>query len=264
MSEIINDATTTEAEAPQQDLTDGQVTDAGDAVATDAEVSDEDLFNYDEYASKNVRIKVDGQEVVVPLSEALAGYQRQADYTRKTQELSEQRKQLELGAALQEALNNDPFGTLQMLQKHYGMGNDVQAEEEDIYLDPVQKEIQELKSWKEQIEYERTLSEIQKEVQALSDKYGEDFDSDEVITKALAMGTSDLEGTFKLIQFDKIYAQKKVAEKEAAESKQRTEAKRSAQVVSGGTSSKPATTAPVESPKSVLDAWKLAEKSLGI
>ena len=42
-----------------------------------------------------VTIKVDGKEVQVPLSEVKAGYQRQADYTRKTMEVSEQRKAAE-------------------------------------------------------------------------------------------------------------------------------------------------------------------------
>lgn len=48
-----------------------------------------------------VTAKVDGEEVEVTLSEALAGYQRTADYTRKTTELSEQRSQFE--QAVQEA-----------------------------------------------------------------------------------------------------------------------------------------------------------------
>ena len=42
-----------------------------------------------------VTIKVDGQEIQVPLSELKNGYQRQADYTRKTMEVSEQRKAAE-------------------------------------------------------------------------------------------------------------------------------------------------------------------------
>jgi hypothetical protein len=46
-----------------------------------------DYFSWDEYADRNVKLNVAGEEVDVPLKEALAGYQRQADYTRKTQEL---------------------------------------------------------------------------------------------------------------------------------------------------------------------------------
>lgn len=42
-----------------------------------------------------VTVKIDGKEVEVKLSELKNGYQRQADYTRKTMEVSEQRKAAE-------------------------------------------------------------------------------------------------------------------------------------------------------------------------
>jgi hypothetical protein len=45
--------------------------------------------------SMKVRTKIDGQEVEVTLEEALKGYSRTQDYTRKTQELSERRKAFE-------------------------------------------------------------------------------------------------------------------------------------------------------------------------
>lgn len=38
------------------------------------------------------KVKIDGQEQEVPLAELLSGYQRQADYTRKTQKLAEQQR----------------------------------------------------------------------------------------------------------------------------------------------------------------------------
>jgi hypothetical protein len=40
-------------------------------------------------------VRVDGKEEQVPLSELLAGYSRTSDYTRKTQEVANQRKELE-------------------------------------------------------------------------------------------------------------------------------------------------------------------------
>ena len=40
-------------------------------------------------------VKVDGADVEVSLDELVSGYSRQSDYTKKTQELSEQRKQLD-------------------------------------------------------------------------------------------------------------------------------------------------------------------------
>lgn len=46
-------------------------------------------------APATYKVKVDGQEVDVPIEELLSGYQRQADYTRKTQEVAAMRKQYE-------------------------------------------------------------------------------------------------------------------------------------------------------------------------
>lgn len=65
-----------QAETPEQEQTDGQ---AGKAPQNENEPEFE--------------VVVDGQKVKVKQSELLAGYQRQADYTKKTQELAEQRRQ---------------------------------------------------------------------------------------------------------------------------------------------------------------------------
>lgn len=46
-------------------------------------------------ATPRHRVKVDGKEEEVPLDELIAGYQRQSDYTRKTQEAAELRKAAE-------------------------------------------------------------------------------------------------------------------------------------------------------------------------
>ena len=43
-------------------------------------------------------VKVDGQDIEVSLDELVSGYSRQSDYTRKTQELAAERKQLEEAA----------------------------------------------------------------------------------------------------------------------------------------------------------------------
>lgn len=58
---------------------------------------DEDVEGeeYDEPESRTYTVKVDGQEVEVTEEELLAGYSRQSDYTRKTMELAEHRKQME-------------------------------------------------------------------------------------------------------------------------------------------------------------------------
>jgi hypothetical protein len=52
-------------------------------------------------------VKVAGEEIEVPLSELLQGYQRQSDYTRKTQSLAQQRAQIQQQAQLVQQLQSE-------------------------------------------------------------------------------------------------------------------------------------------------------------
>ena len=136
----MSDIEITDATDDQVTPVEGQVSESVDAEVETPEVEQE-LFDYTEVGDKFVKLQVDGEEVLVPVKEALAGYQRQADYTRKTQELSEQRKSIEYAAALQEALQNDPANTLRLLQEQYGV---VAEPEEDLWQDPTEKSLKEM------------------------------------------------------------------------------------------------------------------------
>jgi hypothetical protein len=61
------------------------------------EASDSDDVEYQEEVDEQPRYKVkaSGEEVEVTLDDLIKGYQREADYTKKTQTLAEQRKQVE-------------------------------------------------------------------------------------------------------------------------------------------------------------------------
>jgi type II secretory pathway component PulF len=118
MSEVVSNESVEEV-TPELE-SEGQVTEAIEEIESLSEQEIE-MLPVDEFGDKYVSVQVNGEEVQVPLKEALSGYQRQADYTRKTQELSEQRRQVQFGAALQEALQNDPKGTLELLKQHYGL-----------------------------------------------------------------------------------------------------------------------------------------------
>lgn len=61
----------------------------------DSEGEEESETEEDEEEQAAYEVIVDGQSQEVTLDELLSGYQRQADYTRKTQAVSDQRKQLE-------------------------------------------------------------------------------------------------------------------------------------------------------------------------
>jgi hypothetical protein len=255
----MSDIEITDATDDQVTPDEGQVTEAVDAEVETPEVEPE-LFDYTEVGDKFVKLQVDGEEVLVPVKEALAGYQRQADYTRKTQELSEQRKNIEYATALQEALQNDPANTLRLLQDQYGI---VAEPEEDLWIDPTEKSLKEMEKRLASFEQQRAMDELTKTIDTLQSKYGDDFNADEVVAKALATGATDLEAVFKQVAFDKVYSKASEANKKLAKEQERLEAKRGAGIVSSASTSKGTTAPPSAPPKTVFEAFEQAKRQLG-
>lgn len=244
---------------------DGQVEESNEVLETTAE-EEFDLFDYTQFADNKVKLQVNGEEVVVPLAEALAGYQRQADYTRKTQELSEQRRQYQFGAALQEALQNDPNGTIALLTDHYGLGQQAASEEEDLYADPVEKQFRQLEKRIQAFEQQKAMDELERKLESLQNRYGDDFDANEVVSKALAIGSTDLEAVYKQIAFDKIYDESSALRKASVQKNKEkeivTRAKREAAVVSGASSAKTADVS-AKPITSLRDAYEAAKRQVG-
>jgi hypothetical protein len=98
----------------------------------------------DDPDQRYVRVRVDNQDVEVPFSEAIKGYSRTEDYTRKTQEVARLREEADFGLRLNQALQANPEMTLQVLAQQYGLNvappayyeQPQQAEEE--YSDPLE------------------------------------------------------------------------------------------------------------------------------
>jgi hypothetical protein len=61
----------------------------------DEQAEDDPLAQEEQAEQPSYKVRVDGEEMDVPLDELLRGYSRTADYTRKTQAVAEQRKTLE-------------------------------------------------------------------------------------------------------------------------------------------------------------------------
>jgi hypothetical protein len=235
------------------------------------EAPDTPILALDEYADYRVPIKLDGEELQIPLSEAIAGYQRQADYTRKTQELSQQREEVQFASALSAALESDPAKTIDMLSSHYGISRKAAAEmvqeAEPEYLDPTEQKYRELDRRIAQFEESQNQQLIEREIQGLQSKYG-DFDVKEVVTLAIQRGTTDLEGTYKQLAFDKMVAQKELEElgqqRRSEIEKSVMQSKRIASVVNGGSSATASTTSETLTPiSSVAEAWAAAKRQMG-
>ena len=87
-----------EAQLPEEGAAgDEELLDDADASSdeTDSEQSDEDGDSEEEEQPQVFTVKVDGKEVEVTLDELQKGYSRTQDYTRKTQQIAEVRKQTE-------------------------------------------------------------------------------------------------------------------------------------------------------------------------
>lgn len=227
------------------------------------------------FADKYVKVKVDGEEVSVPFNEAMQGYQRQADYTRKTQELAEQRNQLQFAQTLQQALETNPEATLEVLSRHYGVAaakqmiSDAQDTQPQVpqFDDPLEQRVWEAEHRIQQYEQERANQQLQGEIARLQSTY-EDFNPQEIIREALRMGTSDLEGTYKMIAFDRlrqqVMARQQAQEVIGQQNQQVVDAKRDAAFVESGSSANAPTATQRGSISSVADAWAAAKQQIGI
>lgn len=257
-----NDFTDTEATEP---IIDGQP----EGEVYDEVESAKEYLDLDDYADRYVKVVVDGEELEVPIAEALSGYQRQADYTRKTQQLAEERKSVQFAQAIQQALDNDPKATIELLKNHYGVAPEETSfeDDDDFFVDPTEKQYRSLESRIRAFEEQQAMQELERTIAGLQNKYGEDFDPNEVVSVALAKGTSDLEGVYKQIAFDRLHnrerARDHIKTEKAQQEQKVVQAKRSSGIVAGGSvsngsavDSKPVT--------SLRDAFSAAKQQLGI
>lgn len=226
-----------------------------------------EYIDLDSYADKYVKLQLDGEELEVPLKEAVSGYQRQADYTRKTQQLAEERRNVQFAQAIQQALDNDPSATIELLKSHYGLDQQESFEDDDIWADPMEKQYKQLEKRLASFEEQQAMNELERTIGGLQQKYGDDFDANEVVSTALAQGTTNLEAVYKQMAFDRLYsreqAQRELQSRKAQQEQKIVQAKRSSGIVAGGSSAQGSSTdtAPITS---LRDAFAAAKSQLGI
>lgn len=133
--------------------------------------------------TKPITVEIDGKEVTI--EELKNGYLRQADYSRKTQQLANQRKEVEDAVKLHEHLKNNPE-ILQQLQ---------QVTDVPRTLDPAQAKVIEL----EQKVYDMML---EREIEILQNKYP-DFEVMEVLEMASQKQLTNLEDAYHLVKSSK-------------------------------------------------------------
>ena len=223
----------------------------------------------DTYSDHHVRVKVDGQEVSVPLREAIDGYSRQADYTRKTQELAEQQRRAQFGLTLQQALEANPTETLRILQAQYAQEQSEQqppTPPPDWTDDPADKRWQEYDARLQRFEQQQADNELRVAVGVLQQRYGEDFDPATVVQTAFSQGRMDLEAVYKEMAFDRYWqGQQAAKQSQVADEAARVDAKsQAANSVHSGNGSANATAPPDDSFPTIEEAFAQAKRQHGL
>lgn len=240
--------TETDDEAVSQETDDSSGVDDSDDVDTESDDSAPSGFDWSAHKDELVTLKVDGQDITVPLAEAMSSYMRQSDYTRKTQALAEERKLADWGREFQTAIRNDPAGTIKALQDALGMEEQVDPYADlDPELQPLaaqlraqEAQIQQFNRMMEAQQQEVVLNQVKAEVATVRAKY-DDFDATKVLPLAAERGLS-VEEAYKLIKADEFLseranaakAQASAAEKAKVAAKKRAAAE---QVNRGGSTS---------------------------
>jgi hypothetical protein len=210
------------------DLDDGQEVEGGDEGSSDeAPEAEADLLDVDAYGNHLVTVTVDGEEQTVPLSELRGGYQRQADYTRKTQEVAAQRQEAQAALALMAAYRQDPEGTLAVLAQEAGFDFG-RPQPDGQELSPLEQRLIRM----EQAEARRG---VEVEVARCQAELGDLFDPSEAVAFAI-QNKVNITTAAKQLAADKLLAERARGAAQAArqaDDKTRTAAKRSAQVAPG-------------------------------
>jgi hypothetical protein len=160
-------------------------------------------FDWTAHKDDLVTVKVRGEDVSIPLGEALNGYLRHDDYTRKTQEISGQRKMVEAAQQMREALESDPQGTIAALAAAYKVNLAPESDVDDPYqtddpeLAPVMKALKtseeryarlerQLQAQAQEAQERQILAEVKSEMTDVKNEFP-DFDPQKVLPIAAEM-----------------------------------------------------------------------------
>ena len=215
-----------------------------------------------EPAGESYTVKVDGSEEQVSLDELRDGYQRQADYTRKTQELASERSRLQQAEAIVQSLEADPAGTLEALGDAFGVaratGEPTGAVDPWDEPDPNEQRLATLEARLEQQDRVHRRQQVEKQVETLKGSYGE-FNASELYQHALKHKIGNLEAALTHMRYNDVATRANKLEQD----QERTDAKREASVVEpSGSKQAGSSTEPVSKPNSIREAFADAKRSL--
>ena len=228
-------------------VSDGDIAPAGEVFEGQGEDESpaRQYVEVDDPDQRFVRVRVDGEDVEVPYSEAIRGYSREADYTRKSQQVAQQRQEAELGLRIQQALAADPQRTLRLLAEQYAPA-EMPAAPEPEFDDPLERQLYEERqarmSLEERINQRETDEQLGRTIEGLRTQFGatdEDLRAVVIAAQQNNLGIEALPMIYKTMAFDRIQASVQAHQAqqaaEAAKQQQRVAAKTAAgQVISNG------------------------------
>ena len=217
----------------------------------------------EEPAGESYTVTVDGDSQEVSLQELRDGYQRQADYTRKTQELASERKRLEQAEAIVSSLEADPEGTIRALEDAFGVEATVSEQSPDSLgeweePDATNKRINELEAKVAAQDRLHRKQVLERQVGDLKGQYGE-FDAQDLFRHAVKHKINNLEAALTHMRYNDVASKASKLEKE----QERLEAKREAAVVEPGGSRQAGSVSekgPTDKASSLREAFNLAKK----
>ena len=221
-----------------------------------------EFSNAEPTGTSGYTVKVDGEQQQVSLEELQSGYQRQADYTRKTQELASERQRLQQAETIVSALEADPQGTLLALGSALGVeDNPVQQDSQSWEdEDPTTQRVAQLEAQVARQAQTHRKQALDKEVSRLKGQYG-NFDEQHLFKHALDNKIANLEAAYAHMNFNGLagYAGKLQRDQETLE------AKRGGAPVEGGKTVQQGSVVGDEGKKvnSLREAFALAKQQLG-
>jgi len=230
--------------------------------STEVDTPDSSVEVQQEPVGESYTVKVDGSEEQVSLDELRDGYQRQADYTRKTQELASERSRLQQAEAIVQSLEADPAGTLTALGDAFGVaratGEPTGAVDPWDEPDPNEQRLATLEARLEQQDRVHRRQQVEKQVETLKGSYGE-FNASELYQHALKHKIGNLEAALTHMRYNDVATRANKLEQD----QERTEAKREASMVEpSGSKQAGSSTEPVSKPNSIREAFADAKRSL--
>jgi hypothetical protein len=248
---------TDDAPAGDDDLSNLRLFDRGDNAAAEGGADEAPPAADDdqpaEPAEPQFTIKVNGEERQVTQEQLVALAQQGDDYTRKTQALSEERQRFAAYEALERALEHNPAEALRLLAETYNVTPDAGTPDgdDDAFVDPLEREVAELRHWRDQQEEVARQAAVERELATLKDTYGDpDLNEVALLQYAVDNGIPTLDVAYKAMTWE--------ARRQAA-SDQKVDQKRHLPPVEGGAKRPKAAVAPGGSAKpSLREAFRMA------